>query len=139
MRYFLFTLALTALASSCVTASLGINCRGDDRCRSFEGRDKTTGKTDAMKLRDMVRDIKDDSIYKNRHLSGNIKCLPGEGSEGICAFLQSLPNNEGVTGKIIKELADRIVNKGCNVCGSVPVHPGNDGSTGQLTFNYISP
>jgi len=130
MRYFLSTLALTALASSCVTA-LGTNCNGDERC-DIGG---TPGKPreEATKLNDQLGEIDDDSTYKNGY---PITCIRGgHGSQEMCARLQNVEGNKRVSGRRIKELGNSILENGCRVCGSAPVFD-DDVSKGQLTFQY---
>jgi len=134
MRYFLSTLALTALVSSCVTA-LGINCRGSSECVSFSCSDENVAEHLYEK---MFTHLKDDQWYNDGE---QLACVNGRDSWshwGICAFLQG---TNGLSGKDLKTLALRIVDHGCLGCGSVPVYfdkNENDVALhGMLTFNYV--
>jgi hypothetical protein len=134
MRYVLFTLALTALASSCV-AALGINCQGSANCGIFISRHP--GLTGAESLRQgITAQVDDNRWYQNGE---QLACVTGALCDSICAFLQ---NTGGLPGNEIKTLAQRIVEHGCTVCGSVPVFfdqgDNNVDSHGELTFNYVS-
>ena len=130
MRYILSTIALTALASSCVTA-LGINCRGSFYCKTFASEYENV----ADQLSKNIQNIPDDRWYENGE---HIECIKGYKGFSICAFLQG---TNGLSGKEIKTLAKRIVEHGCKGCGSVPVYfdqQENDVNLhGQLTFNFF--
>ena len=131
MRYFLFTLALTALASSCVTA-LGINCRGSSMCNTFNDGDDV-----AEQLYEKIfTHFQDDASFDDRQ---QITCIRGKhNTHGVCAFLQG---TNGLSGKDLKTLALRLVDHGCRGCGSVPVYydkKENDVALhGMLTFNFV--
>jgi len=129
MRYFLSTLALTALASSCVTA-LGINCRGSSSCVVPATREI------ANKLSEQIfNEINHRAWYRDRE---HISCVKVFLNSGVCAFLQG---TNGLSGNDIKVLAFRIVEHGCKGCGSVPVYYDkgeNDVALhGMLTFNWV--
>jgi hypothetical protein len=137
MRYVLSTLALTALASSCV-AALGINCQGSALCGNFIST-ATLDTTVAENLREQIARVNDNRWYQNGE---RIVCVYGGASllcDSICTFLQ---NTGGLPGNEIKTLAQRIVEHGCTVCGSVPVFfdqgDNNVDSHGELTFNFVS-
>ena len=139
MRYILPTLALMALASSCVTA-LGINCQGSSKCDRFINAKPTLSAADSLR-REIAAHVSDSRWYQNGQ---QIVCIDGRGPRiisqdgSICAFLQG---TGGISGKEIKTLARRIVEHGCKTCGSVPVYfdkGDNDVKThGELTFNYV--
>ena len=129
MRYFLSTLTLTALASSCVTA-LGIDCRGSSSCVV------PVGLEIAHKLSEQIfNEINPRAWYRDRE---HISCIKVLGNSGICAFLQG---TNGLSGDDIKVLAFRIVQHGCEGCGGVPVYYDkgeNDVALhGMLTFNWV--
>lgn len=67
-------------------------------------------------------------------LSGSIK------TGGICLFAQGNLKTP-LTLKIIRPLLDRLLEHGCETCGSIPVHAidqnSNDPADGILTFNYV--
>jgi len=132
MRYFLFTLALTALASSCVTA-LGINCRGSTSCAGWSTADDDVAERLYQKI---FSHIKDDTWFSDGQ---HIACIRKPATAGgICAFLQG---TNGLSGKDIKTLGQRIVDHGCRGCGSVPVYYDKNENDvalhGMLTFNYV--
>lgn len=68
------------------------------------------------------------------HLGGRIK------DGGICLFPQYMKNGPLTLG-MIRKLADKLLEHGCETCGSVPIHfvdkGSNDPGDGILTFNYV--
>ena len=68
------------------------------------------------------------------HLGGKIK------DGGICLFPQGLKNGPLTLG-MIRKLVDKLLEHGCETCGSVPIHfvdqGSNDPDDGILTFNYV--
>ncbi len=68
------------------------------------------------------------------HLGGNIK------DGGICLFPQYLKSGPLTLG-MIRKLVDKVLEHGCETCGSVPIHfvdqGSNDPGDGILTFNYV--
>ena len=139
MRYFLSALALTAIASSCVTAksAIGINCRGSLMCPLFAPKNESIMNHDIAKtLRDLI--VNDTHWYEDGE---HIKCIEGKWISGgdICAFLEG---TRGLSGYDIKTLAYRITEHNCQVCGGVPVYfdkKENDVRLhGQLKFDFVS-
>ena len=141
MRYALSILALTSLASSCVTA-LGINCQGSSNCVYFRPNNPGPNVAESLRQR-IVAQVSDNTWYPNgQHLAcvdGQVRADPFTSYGSVCAFLQG---TGGLPGNEIKTLAQRIVEHGCKTCGSVPVYfdkGDNDvKSHGQLTFNFVS-
>ena len=76
------------------------------------------------------------SVGTSLTLSGNIH----EG--GICVFPQNMASGATLDLGTIRGLADALLEHGCAVCGSVPIHyvdtGSNDPGDGILTFNYVS-
>jgi hypothetical protein len=128
---------MMALAASCVTA-LGINCRGSVICDSFTNTNNPDLSAAESLRREINAYVSDSRWYQNGQ---KIVCIDG-GPEvlrhSICAFLQG---TGGYPGNEIKVLAQRIVEHGCNTCGSVPLffdQGDNDvNSHGELTFDYV--
>lgn len=65
-----------------------------------------------------------------------IKGHPGQ--PGVCVFAQGLPSSVNLKFTRAQQLVQGLVNFGCETCGSVPVYPENDVSTGMLTINYVA-
>jgi len=133
MRYILSTIALTALASSYVTA-LGINCKGSDSCRTFVAKNHGDRSNVAEALKNAIDTIADDKKFKS---GDHIFCIQGLVGH-ICAFLQKV-GSDGLLAKEIKVLAGNIVDHNCRGCGSAPVFGDDIENQGELTFNYIRP
>ena len=75
------------------------------------------------------------SVGTSLTLNGNIH----EG--GICVFPQKMASGATLDLGTIRGLADALLEHGCSVCGSVPIHYVDEGSNdpgdGILTFNYV--
>jgi Kp4 len=61
---------------------------------------------------------------------------PVEPGEGICVFPQNTRTGRTTLGQI-RDAAQRIVDRGCKVCGSDFVFP-NDSGSGEVTFNFVA-
>lgn len=68
------------------------------------------------------------------HLGGKLR------DGGICLFPQHLKSGPMTLGTI-RKLVDKLLEHGCETCGSVPAHfvdrASNDPGDGILTFNYV--
>lgn len=144
-----------------LTKREGINCRGSGLC-DYASFTNSLSEDVAQGLRDaMYTSSMDDSVTFNDGdhiicvsssleitISGSVSGGEGAtaglsanghiGNGGVCAFMQ---NTGGTTTfGTIKQLADKILEHGCNTCGSCPTDAltgGNDDSQGELTFNYV--
>ncbi|KAI8940410.1 hypothetical protein NX059_004100 [Plenodomus lindquistii] len=113
---------------------LGINCRGSGRCVSCN--------TDIPFLQTITDRIPDNYKWTNGQLIACSLChqcrtCPDADKNGLCVFPQNLKEGEVVTGAQIKQAIKAIRDHGCNRCGSVPLHPGNDVEDGELTINFV--
>lgn len=122
-----FTQGVIIAALAAGAMAQGINCNGSSQCGNTGGRT-----TDIL---NSVQGIDTGRTYQNGE---HIACWESSLGTGICAFLQS---TGGITGDLIKELVQDIVNHGCTVCGSVPVFfnsgDNNINDHGELTINYV--
>ncbi|RUS14541.1 killer toxin [Endogone sp. FLAS-F59071] len=130
MLFKLTTVISILAAASYVSA--GINCEGSSLCS--EG----TGDV-SRKLTGYINQLADSRWVDN---GVQIACVrephSGDSDGSICAFMQ---NTGGAPASSLKQLAQDIVDHGCNKCGSVPLfYPtdNNDGDHGILTFNYVA-
>jgi hypothetical protein len=114
-------LVITTLAVE--ATALGINCLGSGQC-------VVSPPQTAETILDFVQGIDNSRTYENGE---HIAC-----SSNICAFLQG---TGGITGDLIKELVQDLVNFQCDRCGSVPVffNAGDDdiNDHGELTLNRV--
>ncbi|PHH60619.1 hypothetical protein CDD81_1409 [Ophiocordyceps australis] len=118
---------LTTLYLVSGAAALGINCRGSGFC-SFNTASLQT-------VHDQVG-VLVATGGRDRHFNSGQQIACSHGSQGsVCAFYQS-----GASGSAQDAYGQlqQLLNHGCRQCGSVPTHPGNDVSKGQLTVNYVS-
>ncbi|XP_044717521.1 kp4 domain-containing protein [Hirsutella rhossiliensis] len=100
-------------------AALGINCRGSGFCSVNDGSMKT--------IKDQVGVLIADG--------GRDKRFNGGGPQGsTCVFYQ---DGASGTAKDAYDQLQKLLDHGCNQCGSVPTQPGNDVSKGQLTVNFV--
>ncbi|KAL6711825.1 hypothetical protein ACN47E_002868 [Coniothyrium glycines] len=114
---------------------LGINCRGSGRCASCS--------VNINEIRASVNTINDATQFSNGQLIACNLCqhcsnCGGSWQQGLCAFAQNMKADEKISAKRVKEQLKATADHGCNRCGSSPIHPGNDVSTGQVTVNYVS-
>ncbi|KAK0517286.1 hypothetical protein JMJ35_000441 [Cladonia borealis] len=110
------------LFSAISVTALGINCRGSALC--------TIG-------------ILGGSLTGVIELVGNISATdefaPGEhiACQGhLCAFTQKYGDSFSAGDAL--PLLQGLAAHGCNYCGSNPILPGNDVSTGEVTVNYVA-
>ena len=84
--------------------------------------------------------LNDETMYggDGTHLA----CTDVKGEGSVCAFLQKTDGKEKTqfSGKELKDLAQRIRDHKCTVCGSIPVDPGvNDvEAKGELTIDFTT-
>lgn len=127
----LLTAILGILATNTPVLAKGINCKGSIKCGYLMGLEFTDEPIllHADDLRGLIDTLKDTTWIPNKK---TIACT----SRSICAFLQ---NSDGMYAAEVKAMAEEIVHHGCDKCGSCPVgYPeNNDGSIGELTFNYV--
>ena len=147
--------------------SLGINCRGSGLC-PLAGWEDTSSESIAQGLRDALWDSTDENsttysngdhvicVSESQPISigvtasaeeaggsvGTSLTLNGNIHEGgICVFPQKMASGATLDLGTIRELADALLEHGCHVCGSVPIHfvdqGSNDPGDGILTFNYV--
>lgn len=160
--------ALTGLSALLgLATSLGINCRGSGLC-PLAGWDDTSSESIAQGLRDALWDSTDEnstSFSNGDHVICVSESQPitvgitasAEGAEGslgtsltlngniheggICVFPQKMASGATLDLGTIRGLADALLEHGCSVCGSVPIHyvdnGSNDPADGILTFNYV--
>lgn len=80
------------------------------------------------------------SLSRQDQRSVLTRFFAGEG--GICVFLQNMADGARLDLGTIRPLTDSLLEHGCSVCGSVPIHEvdqqSNDPSDGILTFNYVA-
>ncbi|KAJ2976952.1 hypothetical protein NQ176_g4648 [Zarea fungicola] len=123
-----FTTLFLALAAAVSVQATGINCEGNNLC------DNPT-----FHLKDIVSAINSNIDTSRTYQNGeHIACQRNTAGSGICLFLQG---TGGITGDLIKTLAQDIVNHGCKRCGSVPVFfdsgDNNISDHGELTANFV--
>lgn len=107
----------------------GINCNGGAACRlgGLAG-------TPRGKISDLYDTISaGNGIFRNGE---QIECKP-HASGRLCAFYQNIGNRSFNTQQTLEYL-NRLLEHGCEVCGSVPTDDGNDVSKGELTVNYVA-
>ncbi|KAM0335238.1 hypothetical protein ACHAQA_000282 [Verticillium albo-atrum] len=126
--------SLVVLTMLSAAEGLGINCRGSSSCPNvnFMGA--------SGRLKDMINRYPDNFWFNDGQ---QVACATTDRTPfAICAFLQG--TGTGANGAKVKQLAQYIVNHGCNICGSVPLFYDrgsgyNDvAKHGQLTFNYVT-
>ncbi|KAK3384128.1 killer toxin, Kp4/SMK-like protein, core [Lasiosphaeria ovina] len=96
--------------------ALGINCRGNSQCKGS-----------ARELVGVINTIGGGSFNNGQQIA----CVTGS----LCAFFQGVPGGS-VDAATTKTLAQKIIDHGCNSCGSVPLSDNNP-ATGILTFNFV--
>ncbi|MCJ1376776.1 hypothetical protein MMC20_008021 [Loxospora ochrophaea] len=155
--------ALLATTLLPLISALGINCRGSGLCPRAGWNDPQSESIMQI-LRDAVwASTKDNSTTYNSDdhiicisesqsvtitagagydgVSGSFSLNGNIGEGGICLFPQDLaaPNIDLGT---VRPLVDKLLEHGCSVCGSIPVHEIDEGSNdpkdGILTFNYVA-
>ncbi|KAF2035956.1 killer toxin [Setomelanomma holmii] len=113
------------------SALLGINCRGSGYCNIPCGRD-------IWELQRLVGLINDGYTYSNHAFLACAECKGDSGEDGgFCVFPQKKPRGERMYAKRAKEGMGQLIAHGCRGCGSVPLHPGNNVNTGELTVNFV--
>lgn len=111
---------------------LGINCRGSGECSNFYN-----------EIKDVIDSICNKSSSQlfgpGEHIGTDYAWHQIDGSwsySGLAAFTQSTSN--AISVETACACAKQIMNHGCTACGSVPLYPGNNVASGQLTINYVS-
>lgn len=135
MRFNNFIALAAATAQS--AAGLGINCNGDTLC----GISYMTGGR-LTQFQSIFDNIFEKRIYDN---GDDIGCtemthLNFKGAfKGVyCAYIQNLDGS--VDGATLKSLYTELVNYGCGICGSIPIHYAkgdDDVNHGELSFNMV--
>ncbi|KZF19247.1 killer toxin, partial [Xylona heveae TC161] len=126
MRFQIVGAALALISP--LVSGLGINCRGSSNCRGCA--------VNLSWLQDQMNGISDDTWFANGQ---HVTCHSCEGSlqnGQVCVFVQNYP--QGLDAGTIKSKLGDLANHGCNSCGSCPILPGNDVSTGMVTVNYVA-
>ncbi|RFU78259.1 hypothetical protein TARUN_3974 [Trichoderma arundinaceum] len=131
------SLIALAVAAAQSAAGLGMNCHGDTLCgiAYMSGGRLTQFET-------IFDNIMDKRIYDNGDDIGCIEVdtvnFQGTTKRAFCAYIQN--TEDSVTGATLKSLYKEIVDYGCAICGSVPLHyaKGDDDiNHGELTFNMV--
>ncbi|KAF2132844.1 killer toxin [Dothidotthia symphoricarpi CBS 119687] len=117
-------------ADTLESLALGINCRGSLACSGL------CPPANFAAIRRYVDQIPDDVQYQNGHQIACVRCNNVSYS-AICAFVQHAKEGEMVSAATVKEKIHRLVQHQCMKCGSCPIHPGNNGATGEVTVNYV--
>ncbi|KAF2669833.1 killer toxin [Microthyrium microscopicum] len=121
------TPVLAILLSSSLTSALGINCKGSGTCTLCSvGLDELSGLINS--------DLSDSKKFVNGDKVACIGCRHVVG--GLCAIVQNIGGGN-VEGLVVKQKVSDLLSHGCKGCGSCPVFPGNDVSTGEITVNYV--
>jgi hypothetical protein len=134
------------------TSALGINCAGSGFC-ALAGWDSPSPQSIVQILRDVVWEsampnstsynsgshITCVSVSQKISIGASLLWLNGNiGEGGVCLF----PQGSSLTLEKIRPLTNAILEHGCKVCGSVPIHyvdeGSNDPTDGILTFNYVA-
>lgn len=135
MRFNSFIAVAAATAQS--AAGLGINCLGDTLCGiSYMSGGRLT------QFQTIFDNIFEKRIYDNGDDIGCIEVhsinFKGSFKGTYCAYVQNLDGS--VNGATLKTLYTELVNYGCGICGSIPIHYSkgdNDSNHGELSFNMV--
>lgn len=135
MRFHSFIALAAATAHS--AAGLGINCHGDSLCGiSYLSGGRLT------QFQTIFDNIFEKRIYDNGDDVGCIEVhsvnFKGAFKGTYCAYVQNLDGS--VSGATLKSLYTELVNYGCGICGSIPIHydkGDDDVNHGELSFNMV--
>ncbi|KAF4445485.1 killer toxin, Kp4/SMK-like, core [Fusarium austroafricanum] len=119
----------SALLFASSVAGLGINCRGSGFC-------SLSPNGSIQKIKEQIGVIIADG-QGDRHFDTGAQIACTNADQGsFCAFYQS----NGASGSANDAFThiQWIIDHGCKLCGSVPIHDGNNVDDGQLTVNYVS-
>ena len=112
MHITVFTTVVFGLALSTPSLGKGINCKGSTMCHGAGSNGESI-----QNIFNSVNGQGDSILYTNgQHLA-----CDAEGT-GLCAYYQKRPG--GGTAGEAKGFLQRLIDHGCDVCGSVPTQPG---------------
>jgi hypothetical protein len=83
----------------------------------------------------------DKAVFKNYQSIACARCAtkaerPADYTHGICVYATKLKKGT-VTGKVVKDSVNSLIEHGCARCGSVPVVPGaKDDTDGNIQINF---
>lgn len=112
-----------------VVHGLGVNCRGDRRCKSEE----------FLHVMDrMIQNINltnDEDIYDRDVF---VACIGASSRHRgfFCAFTHGHTPDSGVTGAVLKEKISELKQHGCKTCGGVPFSGNDPNPMGMLLVDY---